>query len=985
MARDETNVDGSSAGDGDEEIVIETLVFTFLEQCETSSAAPSDVLESICRENPDHAVRLRAAVESLSGTGLGLPASSIESLDRIVGGYRLRERLGAGGMGVVYRAQPEAGGADVALKLLHPQIQSEPEARDRFAREASAIERLDHPAIVRVHDHGEFVDGNVSTPFLAMALHRGVPLDQAIDALREADVTSFDGTELGVRLHEVIDPDVDPLLRSSRFRGPWWKVVAEMGADLASALAHAHENGVIHRDVKPSNVLAAPDGRVLLLDFGLAVTSDSGRLTRTGAQLGSLPYMAPEQLAGRTTDARVDVYGLGLVLYELLTMKPAFDLKAPDALAVKIARGASLRPSRAARWIPADVAASIDAVIECATDSDPDRRYSSARLLSKDLAALAAGETPSVRLVSTAARAMRRARRYPWHVATTAIVVGFLAVGGVVLSRYERRIQAVEQEDTANEIASIADRLDSLRSGSVGLALGSLSDDPRFAPSALPKMLEERERIVEIRERLDELAESGEEVTGLARRTERLLADAMIEIANAQSSMGRRREAIENYRALCAYLEERIDECTAGGEEPEPWIFGELGRSYAMLARAIHLGDPHGVPLEEARRSVEMIEEARNADPESIVVSSQRVSALVIEAEALKRTDDMPGAFDALDRAERTSVAAFGAEPTELEYRAQRGEIELRRTYYGFDARSRDQRIETLRRAVDWFEGGLEDVDGNATFAVLSLEARWRIAEEFRRDRRLDEAEEGYSEVIRRANRILAARGASVVPDDPFLRMLEKARLARGRVRVARGNAEERAEAVEEFFTDYENARVAYREQPADLAALERYVRAAGVYANQAAMHPDALPREMERALDAVEGALASSASIDESVGDLFYRRRLCHYARGLTLIRLGRLAEATEFALELEERAWDRDPVDAFSFRMVADLWAELLCVESDPAIGDELREQTLIMLEAAVDAGFDDATDLRKTEVLDPFRDDPRFLTLLERIEGS
>ncbi|MEM9381011.1 MAG: serine/threonine-protein kinase, partial [Planctomycetota bacterium] len=747
----ESEASGSEASDE----AIESLVFSFLERCEAPGARPTEVLESLCEAHPDAEARLRAAVESISGSGLTRADATPEPLQRVVGGYRLLERLGAGGMGVVFRARPESGGADVALKLLHPQIQSEPEVRERFAREASAIERLDHPAIVRVHEHGEVREGGVSTPFLAMALHGGIALDRAVEALGRTEVTSSDGAELGAALHSAIDPEVDPLARSSRFRGPWWKVVARIGADLASALAHAHECGVTHRDVKPSNVLAAPDGRVLLLDFGLAVTSDSGRLTRTGAQLGSLPYMAPEQVAGRTTDVRVDVYGLGLVLHELLTLRPAFAAGAPDALAVAIQRGVSLRPSRVVSWIPTEVAASVDAIVERATQRDPADRYATARDLADDLRALEAGEPLSIQPISGATRFARTVRRYPLQFAIAALVLGFLAIGTAVRSGYERRIDEDRQRDVAAEIATIADRVESLKSGPIGLSQDPLGDSPMFAPTALPRMLDERRRLERSRARLRELAADGEDVAGLSMQTDVLLADVLIAIANARSSLGRHEEAISGYRAHAEQLEQMIEAPAVPGGPTRQWLRAELGRSSSMLARAVHLATPLDVPLEEAVRGTRLIEEARDADLDWAVSSSQLVAALMIEAEARKRAGDAAGASAALDRAESISLDAFGEDPRELRFRAHRGEIEMRRVAYGFETLTREERIGAFRRAIEWFEGGLEDIDSQATYAVLRMDAGRRLAEELRRDRRFEEAEECLTEMIERGRRLV--------------------------------------------------------------------------------------------------------------------------------------------------------------------------------------------------------------------------------------
>ncbi|MEM9379569.1 MAG: hypothetical protein AAGB93_06415, partial [Planctomycetota bacterium] len=239
-------------------------------------------------------------------------------------------------------------------------------------------------------------------------------------------------------------------------------------------------------------------------------------------------------------------------------------------------------------------------------------------------------------------------------------------------------------------------------------------------------------------------------------------------------------------------------------------------------------------------------------------------------------------------------------------------------------------------------------------------------------------------EMIERGRRLVAARGGDVGPDDPFVRLLEEAKQLRGRIHVEIGDAKQRTAAIAELRSAYDRARVLYRERPNDTVALADYVRAAGVYANQAAMHRDADPDEMARALEAVGEALAKSAHTDESIGLLYHHRRLCRYARGLVLVRLERLPEAFDVAMEIDDSARARDPADPFTFRMAADLWSELLGTETDPDARDELRELTLVALEAAVEVGFNDAKDLRSVPALDAFRDEPRFQALLETIEG-
>ena len=969
MSMDRTAANGSGGAAS-----LDDLVFQFLEDCEDGVGAPSEVLEALCAEHPGLAPRLRAAVETLSGTGLGLPASADENPGRTIGRFRLLERLGA-----------VDGDGQVALKLLHPRVQNEPEALERFEREARAIERLDHPAIVRLLDHGEVEEGGVATPYLAMAFHRGVSLDAFVSSVDAAEVTSSDGAELGAQMHAAVAPRVDPLERSSRYRGPWWQVVARMGADLASALAHAHERGVVHRDVKPSNVLATADGRVLLLDFGLAHTRDSGRLTRSGAQLGSLPYMAPEQVAGRATDASVDVYGLGLVLYELLTLRPAFDARSRDTLAVQIERGKSLRPSRDVDWIPPSIATSIDTVVERATQCEPRFRYPTARALADDLDALVAGRPVSTEPIPAVTRAVRAARRHPWHVALAGVVLLFLAAGGLVLTFYETRIAEDARRDVVAEIDGIRGRIETLMSGSVGMSIGQLGSNPRFAPSALGGLIEARDRMVAARTRLRELADAGEEVAETERLADSVIADILIGIANAHSSLGNEVDAIEAYERHRDHLQGMIAGFVARGEEVPSRTRAELGRSYGMLARALHLAGPVDTALEEATRSVALVEEVWREGESPLRTSSQLVGALLIRSEALVRAGDRAAAGEALDRAERISLDAFGPDPERLHARGQRGEIELRRVRYGFVSGGRDAVIEALRRSIEWFEGSRTAVYEDGTIATIRLDAgRW-LALELHRAKRFDEAQECVDELIRVTDRLVAARGETAGPDDPFVTALEAVEMVAALIRADVGGEVGRTEAMEVFRAAHVRARTDHLERPGDVAVLAEYLRAAGVYANQAVFEPDVEPWEVGRAIEAVETALEAARGADLGIPRIYQATRLCLYARGLALVRAEREREAYEVAVGLETMARAKSPADGAALRMAADLCNELHNLDPESAGAAGLRRRTLDLLEAAIGAGYDDLTELRTTEALDPLRSEPRLEALIERLRTS
>jgi len=214
-----------------------------------------------------------------------------------VGRYEITEPLGQGGMGTVYKAYDPLLARVVAVKVISGQFSTQPDLRERFFREARAVARLDHPNIVTVYDLGE-EDG---VPYLAMQFLEGQDLE-----------------------HRMRSPEGISLTRK-----------VEISMAVAAGLAHAHASGIVHRDVKPANVFLTDEGQVKLLDFGLArlVTSE---LTRSNVMVGTVNYMAPEQLRGEKTDHRVDIFSFGVVLYEMLGGRKPFQAESFASTMYKI-------------------------------------------------------------------------------------------------------------------------------------------------------------------------------------------------------------------------------------------------------------------------------------------------------------------------------------------------------------------------------------------------------------------------------------------------------------------------------------------------------------------------------------------------------------------------------------------------------------------------------------------------------------------------
>ncbi len=277
--------------------------------------------------------------------------------ERRIGPYRLLGELGRGGMGVVHRA--ERDGREVAIKILPLAPLMGARMMTRFEREAAALARLSHPNIVRVHDSGV----HEGVPYLVMDLIEGRPLSQIAASLGERDSVA--------------------LLRT-----------------LAETVHVAHTQGVLHRDIKPQNILVRADGSPVLLDFGLSVFDEASSLTMTGDVLGTPRYMAPEQLTGGTIDARTDVHALGLILYELVTGQPAHDPGTREAAFDSVRQGRIASP----RTHRPQITRSLEAVILTTLARDPAGRYPDAAALAADLARCERGEPTWAKPASAATR-----------------------------------------------------------------------------------------------------------------------------------------------------------------------------------------------------------------------------------------------------------------------------------------------------------------------------------------------------------------------------------------------------------------------------------------------------------------------------------------------------------------------------------------------------------------------------------------------------
>ena len=420
------------------DVVLERLAADFVERHRQGKHPP---LSEYTDRYPDLAADIRdlfpalVQIEKLKPPADATDAPSFErpatpalaNLERL-GDYRILREVGRGGMGVVYEAEQESLGRHVALKVLPSSALLNPTYLARFRREAQAAGRLHHTNIVPVFGVGE-CDG---VHYYAMQFIQGEGLDKVLADVRRLRRPLGAGEALpseGSVAHSLLTgqfnpptaadpgkpnehPDSSSLTSRLSPCGPeaeYYRGVARIGVQVADALAYAHRQGILHRDVKPSNLLLDLQGTVWVADFGLAKAEGTEELTHTGDIVGTIRFMAPERFEGKSLP-QSDVYGLGLTLYELLTLRPAFDDTNKGRLIDRVLHEPPRPPCKLDPRVPRDLET---LVLKCLA-KDPRERYATAEALAEDLRRFLADRPIHARRATAAEQAWRWCRRNPW-------------------------------------------------------------------------------------------------------------------------------------------------------------------------------------------------------------------------------------------------------------------------------------------------------------------------------------------------------------------------------------------------------------------------------------------------------------------------------------------------------------------------------------------------------------------------------------------
>lgn len=431
-------------------------------------AGESVDLTQYLRMYPHHATKVNdlfPAVQVLADLGtsatscfeVGSPAG--DSRSGVLGDFRILGQIGRGGMGVVYEAEQISLVRRVALKVLPFTAVLDSKQLQRFKNEAIAAASLDHPNIVPVYS----VNQERGVHYYAMRLIEGQTLAQLIDHMRSVDAAERRRSTLShAGDHDGADDEWEPLNRpgsnvdtkpiaaltthtstTEHFHG-----IARLGLQAASGLQHAHEMGLVHRDVKPSNLLVNSAGHLWIADFGLARMPGDSTLTITGELLGTLRYMSPEQAAGGHSDHRTDLFSLGATLYELLTLRPPFEQLDRQKLLRQIEQEEPTAPRQVNAAIPKD----LETIVLKSMAKDTTMRYQSARDIMDDLQRFLDQRPILARRSTRLEHAWRWCRRNS-AVATLAAILGclllFLSIAGPVTAWKYKSLLAVARTEAA--------------------------------------------------------------------------------------------------------------------------------------------------------------------------------------------------------------------------------------------------------------------------------------------------------------------------------------------------------------------------------------------------------------------------------------------------------------------------------------------------------------------------------------------------------
>ncbi len=358
-----------------------------------------------------------------------------------IGEFEIVREIGRGGMGIVYEAVQPTLNRRIAIKVLPHALATDENRLRRFEVEAKAAASVNHPHIVPVYAVGE----ESGVHYYVMRLINGAPVDALLaESRRPEDVSIRLSTGAEFDRSGYALPSPDRFLDQGRWnRLAYHRTVAKLGATIAEALDHAHQNGIVHRDIKPANLLLDDKGHIWVTDFGLAHFADAATLTVSGAAIGTLRYMSPEQATGdrRRLDHRTDIYSLAATLYELLTGRPVFNDEEPILLHRNIAQ---LNPV-SLRTIDPAIPIDLETILLKGLEKDPRDRYATAADFADDLHLFLNGQTITARRASLWDRSRKWASRHPIVVGSALLLMIAASITSGTIAALAQRVSQAER------------------------------------------------------------------------------------------------------------------------------------------------------------------------------------------------------------------------------------------------------------------------------------------------------------------------------------------------------------------------------------------------------------------------------------------------------------------------------------------------------------------------------------------------------------